>query len=189
MAESKSPPAGEDSTATHCTVHSDRETLLSCIRCERAYCRECMEHVEAGLICHECLGLPPPEVQRRNLAIREVVFLTGIASIFGLVQLLLSSLGQIPMILIGVLAGWLMGRRLRGQWQPDRRSNVLTLGGSGAVAGTILAAMVVAGLGGLGVISLGGGSGGLEITIALVLQSTFYLVGTIAGLLWSVTRR
>ena len=189
MAEPKSPPAGEDSTATHCTVHLDRETLLTCIRCERSYCRECMEHVEAGLICHECLGLPPPEVQRRNLAIREVVFLTGIASIFGLVQLLLSALGPIPMMLIGALAGWLMGRRLRGQWQRGLRSDVFMLGAGGALAGTILAAMVVAGLGGLGIISLGGGSGGLGVTIALVLQSTFYLVGTIAGLLWSVSRR
>ncbi len=148
-----------------------------------------MEHVEAGLICHECLGLPPPEVQRRNLAIREVVFLTGIASIFGLVQLLLSALGPIPMMLIGALAGWLMGRRLRGQWQRGLRSDVFMLGAGGALAGTILAAMVVAGLGGLGIISLGGGSGGLGVTIALVLQSTFYLVGTIAGLLWSVSRR
>ena len=189
MAEPKSPPAGEDSTATHCTVHLDRETLLTCIRCERSYCRECMEHVEAGLICHECLGLPPPEVQRRNLAIREVVFLTGIASIFGLVQLLLSALGPIPMMLIGALAGWLMGRRLSGQWQRGLRSDVFMLGAGGALAGTILAAMVVAGLGGLGIISLGGGSGGLGVTIALVLQSTFYLVGTIAGLLWSVSRR
>ncbi len=148
-----------------------------------------MEHVEAGLICHECLGLPPPEIQRRNLAIREVVFLTGIASIFGLVQLLLSSLGQIPLVLIGVLAGWLIGRRLRNQWQRDRRSNVLMLGASGALQGTILAAMVVAGLGGLGIIPLGSGASGLGVTIALVIQSTFYLVGTIAGLLWSVTRR
>ena len=189
MAKSPPPPAGAGSSATNCTVHLDRETLLTCIRYERAYCHECMEHGEAGLICHECLGLPPPEVQRRNLVIREVVFLTGIASIFGLVQLLLSSLGQIPLALIGVLAGWLIGRRLRRQWQRERRSNVLMLGASGALQGTILAAMVVAGLGGLGIVPLGNGLSGLGVTIALIIQSTFFLVGTIAGLLWSVTRR
>ncbi len=189
MAESRPPTAEAESTAIRCTVHSDRETLLTCIRCERPFCRECMEHTEAGLICHECLGLPPPEVQRRNLAIREVLYITGIAAIFGVVQLLLSSLGRIPLIVIGVLAGWLIGRRLRDQWRRDRRPNVLMLGASGALQGTILAAMVVVGLSGLGIVSLGNSSGGLVDTIALVRQSIFYLAGAIAGLVWSITRR
>lgn len=189
VAESRPPTAEEETSATYCTVHTDRETLLTCIRCERPFCHECMQHTEAGLICHECLGVLPPEVRRRNLAIREVLFLTGIATSFGLAQMLLSSLGPILLIGIGVLAGWLMGRRLRDQWQRDRRPNVLLLGASGALQGTILAAMVVVGLSGLGLLNLGNSSGGLVDTISLIVQSVFYLVGMIAGLVWSMTRR
>ena len=187
MAESGPPAAETETTTTVCTVHADRETLLTCIRCERPFCRECMEHFEAGLICHECLGLPPPEVQRKNAAIREVLFLTGIASIFGLIQMFIGPLSWFA-ILLGVLAGWMIGRRLRASWQHSRRLNVYLLGASGLVQGTILAAMVRIGLGGLGILALPAAFGGLQGIITLVIVSFSYLLAAMAALAWSVTR-
>src|SRR3989304_4817997 len=108
--ERKAP--GETTTVAFFTVHSDRATLLTCIRCERPFCHECMEHTEAGLICHKCLGLPPPEVQRKNAARPEVLSLTAIAAAIALIQLFLNPFSVLAVILGGA-AGWVVGGRLR----------------------------------------------------------------------------
>ena len=123
------------------------------------------------------------------MAIRQVLHVTGIGAIFGLLQLILWPFGPLFLLVMGVLAGWLIGRRLRRSWRGDGRQKVLMLGVSGVFQGAILAAMVVVGLGEIGILSNMSSSGGFAHTLGLMAQSITYLAGAIAGLLWAIMRR
>ena len=47
-----------------CTRHPDRETLVSCGRCLRPFCTQCLIHTPAGQRCFECAGVKRDYVQR-----------------------------------------------------------------------------------------------------------------------------
>ncbi|MCW3819187.1 rhomboid family intramembrane serine protease [Micromonospora sp. DR5-3] len=47
-------PSGEEATAT-CYRHPKRETLLSCTRCDRPICPDCMREAPVGHRCPECV--------------------------------------------------------------------------------------------------------------------------------------
>src|SRR5437762_14092606 len=76
-----------------CVRHPHRETLVSCGRCGRPFCPECLIHTPAGQRCYECAG-----VRRRAAGVTAssallkafgvVVLGSAIGSITGLMGLL-----------------------------------------------------------------------------------------------------
>lgn len=99
-----------------CAFHPDRETCLSCGKCDRSVCVECVRQTPVGSRCLECLGgrratllpgpLTPPlpvdtEIRRRYLSVFFAVVL---------VNLLFAPLVLLPGIVISAVIGAL--RRL-----------------------------------------------------------------------------
>ena len=64
-----------------CSRHGDRETLLTCGRCGRPYCTDCLIHTPAGLRCHECAGVSRYAAEQATFgAVWQTVAITAAAS-------------------------------------------------------------------------------------------------------------
>lgn len=95
-------------TTRYCTRHPNRETLISCGRCGRPFCTECLIHTAAGLRCYECAGV------RRDAYQRAVVW--QVARAFGTIVLgaAISSVAGFFAFIIGAFAGGVAGQALAG---------------------------------------------------------------------------
>jgi membrane associated rhomboid family serine protease len=49
-----------------CSRHPDRLTGLSCVRCGRPFCPQCLREASVGYQCVECVGAARPETYRRH---------------------------------------------------------------------------------------------------------------------------
>src|SRR3954454_12064485 len=88
----------------HCVRHPTRETLVSCGRCGRPFCPECLIHSPAGQRCYDCAG-----VRRRAAGVTAT---SALLKAFGVV-VLGSAIGSITG-LMGLLVGGVTGQ-LAGQ--------------------------------------------------------------------------
>ena len=72
----------EDHQGPVCVRHKDRHTLLSCVRCGRPACTECLIPASVGFHCVDCIkenGGLAPQVRRAQRASKPVVTITIIA--------------------------------------------------------------------------------------------------------------
>jgi hypothetical protein len=144
-----------------CVRHPNRETLVSCGRCGRPFCPDCLVHTPAGQRCYECAGV------RRHAAgadassallkgLGVVVLGAAIGSITGLMGLLVGAVtGDIagravgpsvnrhtrkvlyPLCFVGVLVGTMLG------WTLPLLVRLMA-GGAGRLGGADLAFVLVA---------------------------------------------
>ncbi len=197
QADHEHPPAGDDgeqmSVCSHCTV----DTMLVCIRCKRSYCVDCLERRDAGNICFECLGLPPPEIQRRARAAGQVLKVTGIATALSLVQVYVSLDRPFSTwgMILGVAVGFLVATRLGGIERERGMSGAITFGAMSILQGLLIATVLITVLRFGGVIEPLTGrapAGTLPVQIIdLLIRSLFYYmvsVATVGAVLWQKSR-
>lgn len=145
-------------TAPTCYRHPDRETWVSCGKCGKPLCPDCMMHGPVGVRCRECL-VAPVSIDRRPVDPARLPVAAGIGGGVALVvAALLVGLAWFdprllsPNLLLCALAGGVIGRIVRrtcaDAW--DRRS--VSVAVSLATLAPILAAVVIAMLdfGGIG---------------------------------------
>lgn len=130
-------------TIAHCYWHSDVETGLSCSRCEKSICPQCMVQAHVGNRCKECgkaASMPTFDVRPSHYA-RAVVVAAGVALLGGVVwwaaglAFLLIIPGVLPHLLaslfavpLGYIGGDLISRSVN-----RKRSNGLAWVAGGAV--------------------------------------------------------
>ena len=56
--------APDDVETRYCVNHPDRATLVSCGRCGKPFCTQCLIHTPAGQRCYECAGVKRNYAQR-----------------------------------------------------------------------------------------------------------------------------
>ena len=170
-------------TLAHCYWHPNVETGLSCSRCEKSICPQCMVQAHVGIRCKECgkaAPMPTFDVQPSHYA-RAVAVAAGVAILGGILwwaaglafliiipgglSFLLGSLLAVP---LGYVGGDLISRSVN-----RKRSNGLAWISGGAVA---LAAVISLQL--PGIFQLPGAS----------FNPLYGLLGTAAGVYLAVQR-
>ena len=136
-------------TLAHCYWHPDLETGLSCGRCGKSICPQCMVQAHVGIRCKECgktTPMPTFDVQPTHYA-RAVAVAAGVAILGGFLwwaaglALLLIIPGLLPGLLtslFGVPLGYVAGN-LISKSVNRKRSNGLAWVAGGAV---VLAALI-----------------------------------------------
>lgn len=87
------PSGGTVASDERCYRHPDRETLLSCSKCERPICTSCAQQVAVGLRCPECAGTPTGikavgrKVSPRTGALSATAVLVGINVLVFMVEM------------------------------------------------------------------------------------------------------
>ncbi len=124
-----------------CFHHPDRETRVTCGRCERPLCPDCVRHGATGVRCQECISLSPLE---RGLAnprqIRTAALAAfGTAAVGGLA---LGWLGWVTLI-PGAALGFAVGAVAFVASGRHRDVTIQAAAAFMALAGILLAAVLV----------------------------------------------
>jgi hypothetical protein len=104
----------ESEIATYCYWHPDVETGLSCSRCGKQICAQCMVQAPVGIRCKECgkaVRMPTYDVQPAYYA-RAIAAAVAVAVGGGILWAILDGLlGGIPFVpaLIGIGVGYAAG--------------------------------------------------------------------------------
>jgi hypothetical protein len=133
----------EREVGTYCYWHPDLETGLSCSRCGKPICSQCMVQAPVGIRCKECgraVRMPTYDVQptyyARAIAVAAVVAIGG-----GILWAILNGLiGAIPFVpaLIGVGMGYAAGELLSLAVNRKRSRGL-----AGLAAGSVVVAFLI----------------------------------------------
>jgi len=158
-----------------CHYHPDRETNVTCGRCGRPLCPDCVQHGATGVRCAECIR---PSPRALGLATREQIVRAGVAALAvgAAGGALLGLVGWVDLF-SGLLLGFAVGSAAFLVGQRHRDAAIQGTAGLAALAGLLLAA-VIASLG-----ASHGGIGGIARVAVGVPYASFILpaVAAIAG--------
>ncbi len=124
-----------------CHYHPGRETLVSCGRCGKPLCPDCVGHGATGVRCRECLYLPR---HARGLAtgaqlVRALVLALSVSLVLGL------GLGMLPWVdfISGLLLGLLAATAASFGARRHRDGAVQAIAVGAALVGVALAVVVM----------------------------------------------
>ena len=60
----------------YCSIHTNAETKLSCTRCGRPACSDCLIPASVGFHCRECVGSQPVVRIKRNLSVVTLILVS-----------------------------------------------------------------------------------------------------------------
>jgi hypothetical protein len=157
-----------------CFYHPNRETRVSCGRCDRPLCPDCVRHGATGVRCKECVSLSPAE---RGLASQQQIR-TALAAALGAAVLggLVFGLLNWVNVVSGLMLGFGVGLAAFHASGRHRDMSVQALSGGSALVGILLAAVVSS----FGMTGAGGELGRVLVNVSF---SQFVLpsVAAIAG--------
>jgi len=142
-----------------CHYHPDRETNVTCGRCGRPLCPDCVRHGATGVRCEECLR---PSPRARGLATtHQLVRAAAAALAAGAVGgALLGLVGWVDLF-SGLLLGFAVGSAALLAGQRHRDVSIQGIAGLAALAGLLLAAVIASlgtahgGIGGIARVAVG----------------------------------
>jgi hypothetical protein len=161
-----------------CFYHPNRETRVSCGRCDRPLCPDCVRHGATGVRCKECISLSP---EQRGLANRQQIrnalaAALGVAVAGGVLFGLLNWVN----VVTGAALGFGIGLAAFHASGRHRDVSIQALAGGSALVGLVVAA----------VISSSGGAGpGAHFARTLVNISFFqYVLPAVAAIFGAMVR-
>lgn len=138
------PQTEQEREATHtCYWHPDVETGLSCSRCGKHICPQCMVQAPVGIRCRECgraVKMPTYDV-RPTFYARAVGVAAGVAIGGGIIwAVLIALLGGIPFVpsLIGIGVGYAAGELISLSVNRKRSMGLAWLAGGSVVAAFLI---------------------------------------------------
>ena len=156
----ESEPTLEKKTPT-CYRHPDRETWVTCGRCGKPLCPDCMMHGPVGVRCRECLLpqgkgivlLEATQIRRAGriaalVAVGWIFLLSAVTVIIGFTQVgLLKGGVWTPNILLSMIAGgmvgWVIWRICQRTWNAATIRTAALLGASIPVLATIVVSVLL----------------------------------------------
>lgn len=164
-----------------CFYHPNRETRVSCGRCDRPLCPDCVRHGATGVRCKECITLSPAE---RGLANRQQIR-TALAAALGAAAVggLVFGLVDWVNVVTGLALGFGVGLAAFHASGRHRDVSIQALAGGSALAGLLLAAVVSS----IGMAGAGGQLGQVLVNISFaqfVMPSLAAIVGAMIRFLF-----
>lgn len=160
-----------------CSNHPNRETGVSCGRCGKPLCPDCVRHGPTGVRCAECLRLPrrAAGLAAHQQIMRGAAYALIVAIGGGLLLGWLHWVSLWP----GAILGFGIGSAAHVGSGRHRDLSVQVVAGAVAAAGIVIAAVIV--------ISARGGHIGTEQVLA-VLSSRGFVLGFLAAVIAAIAR-
>lgn len=147
-AEGQSPALeGRRGAAGRCYWHPEAETGLSCIRCAKGVCPQCMVQAPVGQLCRECgkaARMPTYEIGPAYMA-RALATAGGVALVGGVLWWVLnvSILGRIPFVsaLFAVAVGYAAGELVSRATNRKRGAQLAWITGGAVVVAFLVSSV------------------------------------------------
>jgi len=152
----------EQEVIPHCYWHPEVETRLSCSRCGKNVCTQCMVQAPVGIRCRECgraVRMPTFDVKTTHLA-RAIGIGLAIAIAGGILWGIFNDLFAVPFLrsLVGIGVGYAAGEIISLSVNRKRGAALAWIAGSSVVTAYLISLVInpfYDGLFGLVIIALG----------------------------------
>ncbi|HLF04602.1 MAG TPA: hypothetical protein VI855_05245 [Dehalococcoidia bacterium] len=138
------PTEAHSGTIPHCHWHPEVETRLSCSRCNKPVCPQCVVQAPVGLRCRDCgraTRMPTYDVRPAYLA-RAVAAAAGVAIGGGILWWVVNAsfLGRIPFVspLFAVAVGYAAGELISRATNRKRGTTLAWMAGGAVVAAFLI---------------------------------------------------